>query len=508
LGFDGSEVAVKSGVFGHLVKLSGLAIVVSFALAMRQNPARADTTVSGATSASPASSSSSTSGKTTELAQASGTSSEEATIEQLRGEIEAERARTAILEKRLDEVERQQHETLPGGFHGTAGRAKEVTPGAAPAMPIEADIYDKGFFLRSHHQKFSLYINGLAQTRYTFFKPNSISQFGANNPAVSNFDLFLGRLAVSGNVFEPDLKYFFQIQGSTAGNSNTISLLDWFTSKTFNPYLTIQAGRSWTFYSYEYYDNPGTYLFADLSTAEYAFLLQRAIGLQISGQAGKLGYGAEVANSVPALDAAGQENLHGQMAYIGNLHYDILEPYGWEETDPTQEGAAKPELSLWASGMYNPVEYNSTFQNEVSGDKTYGSTASILFRYRYLSFQGTGYYRRTIQHLSLPSYDSWGFGEQAGYYLVPAQWEIAERITGVWWGAGEIPSTGGSENTWFSGPGDFSYHSVTEYSVGLNYYLYGHNAKIQAAYSYLAGQSFNDAGFGANRVWLQSQIMF
>lgn len=103
---------------------------------------------------------------------------------------------------------------------------------------------------------------------------------------------------------------------------------------------------------------------------------------------------------------------------------------------------------------------------------------------------------------------SWGFGEQAGYYLVPATWELAERVSGVWWGKGEIPATGGSEGVWYSGPGDFSYHKITEYSLGINYYLYGHNAKIQAAYSYLAGSSFSHAGFGANRLWLQSQVMF
>ncbi len=487
----------------HPAQASVLAIIFSFGALCWGSAGRADTAV-------PPTPSSSAGGKHIELAQASGSSPDGATIEQLRGEIEAERERTAILEQRLDEIQRQQQKqgNVLSGIHATIGRAREVTPGTAPNMPVEADIYNKGFFLKSKHEKFSLFINGLAQTRYTFFKPNSIGQFGADNPAVSNFDLFLGRLAFSGNVFEPDLKYFFQIQGSTAGNSNTISLLDWFTSKTFNPYLTIQAGRSWTFYTYEYYDNPGNYLFADLSTAEYAFLLQRAIGVQLSGQVGKLGYGGEVANSVPALDAGGQENLHGQMAYIGNLHYDILEPYGWVETDPSIEGATKPELTLWASGMYNPIEYASTFENELPGDKTFGSTASVLFRYGYLSFQGTGYYRRTIQHEGLPGYDSWGFGEQAGYYIVPGTWELAERVSGVWWGAGEIPSTGGSETTWFSGPGDFSYHSITEYSAGLNYYLYGHNAKIQAAYSYLAGQSFKDAGFGASRVWLQTQIMF
>jgi hypothetical protein len=342
--------------------------------------------------------------KGTQLAQAA--TSESDTVEQLRAEIEAEKARTAALEKRLDELESTEHQqsSFLSTLHTRLDRGAEITPGAGNAN-TEADIYNKGFFLQSKTGKFSLYINGLAQVRYTLFKANSVSQFGANNPAISNFDLFLGRVAFSGNVFEPDLKYFFQVQGSTAGNSNGISLLDWFMSKTVNPYLTVQAGRSWTFYTYEYYDNPGNYLFPDLSSAEYAFLLQRAIGLQVSGQAGRLGYGAEVANSVPALDAGGQENLQGQMAYIGNIHYDLLAPYGWIESEPTEAGAAHPELTLWASGMYNPVDYASTFQNVEPGDRTFGSTANVNFRYRYFTFQGSGYYRRTIQHTGLPSYD-------------------------------------------------------------------------------------------------------
>ena len=144
--------------------------------------------------------SSSSGGKHIELAQASGTSADAATIEQLRAEIEAERARTAALEQRLNEIEKEQQTqgNVLSRLHATIGRAREVTPGAAPDMPVEADIYNKGFFLKSKHEKFSLFINGLAQTRYTFFKPNSIGQFGADNPAISNFDVFLGTTRVLG----------------------------------------------------------------------------------------------------------------------------------------------------------------------------------------------------------------------------------------------------------------------------------------------------------------------
>ena len=45
-------------------------------------------------------------------------------------------------------------------------------------------------------------------------------------------------------------------------------------------------------------------------------------------------------------------------------------------------------------------------------------------------------------------------------------------------------------------------------SCGLNYYVHGHNAKIQMEYSYLHGNTFADKSFSANRVWTQIQIMF
>ncbi len=447
----------------------------------------------------------------TVLAEESTSSSSAATIAELRQEIDSERKRTAELEKRLDQIQEQQEsqaKTIKQLPKLNVGRAAEVTPGITTGL-APADIYNRGFFLQSNQKRFSLFINGLFQIRYTLFAPNSVIHYGALENTQNTFDVFLGRLAFSGSVFAPDLKYFAQIQASTAGNSNTISMLDWFVSKTFSQYLTVQAGRSWIPYTYEYYDNPGNYLFADLSTAEYAFLLQRAIGVQASGQVGNLSYAGEVMNSVPALDAAGQENLGSKMAYLGHLHYDLLQPYGYVESDPNPDGTWKPELTLWLSGMYNPVDYSSGFQNARAGDRTYGATPSILFRYGFLSFQGTGYYRRTLQAAGGgPSYDSWGYGEQAGYYLVPATWELAERVSGVWWGQPEIASTGGNQTNWFSGPTNFPYHRITEYSVGLNYYLFGHNAKVQGDYSYLAGSGFDNHSFGANRVELQTQVMF
>lgn len=429
--------------------------------------------------------------------------------EALQQQLNAERQHLESIEQRLDQTSAAPPATKPleAGVTPAAGMRE-----TGKIMP--ADIYNGGFFIETADKSYSLVANGLFQVRYTGFKPaNSVQPLGESSQGTNTFDVFLGRLALSGSVFQPSLKYFMQFQGSTAGNSNSISMLDWFTSRTFSPHLTLQAGRSWSPYSYEYYDNPGNYLFPDLSTAEYAFVLPRAIGFQAYGQAGRASYALMVANSIPALDAGGQENFDTKLAYIGHAQFDLLAPYGYVETDPA--GAAKPELTLWASGAYNPVNSSSGFENVTAGDTTAGATATLGFRYKYFTLQPTGYYRKTNPVGGGSSNNSWGYGEQAGIYLVPHKFEFGERISGVNWGAADYgagaPVPTGSalpiENAWFVGPG-FSYHRVQEDSGGLNYYVHGHNAKVQMEYSYLHGNTFSDRSFSANRVWIQTQIMF
>ena len=427
-------------------------------------------------------------------------------------QLNTERQRLEAIETRLDQA------STTASSAPTAKAVDsiaELPPGPGPAREyLPADIYNGGFFISTQDKSYSMYVNGLFQVRYTGFKPHvSVESLGESDVGTNTFDVFLGRLALSGSVFNPDLKYFLQLQGSTAGNSNTITMLDWFTSDTFSKQITVQVGRSWTPYSYEYYDNPGNYLFADLSTAEYAFTLPRAIGAQIYGAAGKASYALMIANSIPALDASGQENFSTKLAYIGHLQYDILAPYGYVETDPS--GAAKPELTFWGSAAYNPVNASSGFENLTAGDTTVNATSTIGFRYKFFTLQPTGYYRQTTPVSGAPAKNSWGYGEQAGIYLVPKKFEFDERISGVNWGAadygaGSTPATGSSlpvENTWYVGPG-FPYHRVAEDSAGFNYYLHGHNAKIQMSYSYLHGNTFADKSFAANRVWVQTQIMF
>jgi phosphate-selective porin OprO/OprP len=419
-------------------------------------------------------------------------------------QLNDERTRLVAIENRIDELE-----LTPAvkNVQTTIGRGAEATPGITSGL-APADIYNDGFFNSTADKSFSLYLNGLFQIRYTGFSPHeNVGHFGGSTQPSSNFDVYLGRFAASGTVFSPTLKYFLQFQGSTASNGNGITLLDCFTTKTISKYVTLQAGRSWTPYTYEFYVNPGDLLLPDISSAEYAFGLSRTIGVQAYGQAGKLSYAAMVANSIPALDASGHENFNTKVSYIGHFQYDILAPYGYAESDPGPLEANKPALTFWGSAAYNPVASDSSFENLAAGDRTANATSTLAFRYMRFTSQSTGYYRKTTPVRAAPAFNSWGFAQQAGFYILPGKLELAGRVSGVNWGAPNFPGSGFRVDTWFSGP-NFPYHRIDEDTLGINYYFHGHNAKLQVAYSYLHGNAFDGQKFGANRVWVQSQVMF
>ena len=115
------------------------------------------------------------------------------------------------------------------------------------------DVYDKGFFIRSKDGRYSLALNG-----------GSLYAYGQGN----NFDVALAHLAFY--VFDPKVKYFFQYETTTLGNSNRSTLLDWWM-QYHSPYLRAQAGRFLLPYSRQFYD-PGHLV---LSEADYAFNLGR-----------------------------------------------------------------------------------------------------------------------------------------------------------------------------------------------------------------------------------------
>ena len=109
-----------------------------------------------------------------------------------------------------------------------------------------------------------------------------------------------------------------------------------------------------------------------------------------------------------------------------------------------------------------------------------------------MSFQAAGYYRRNeFERLSQIGHD-WGYYGQPGYYLTE-RLELAGRVSGVDFQFANNPRTRGD---------------VREYTTGINYYLYGHNVKLQIDYSFLDGDPFVGKSTSDNRFRVQTQVLF
>lgn len=391
----------------------------------------------------------------------------------LRQELAKQRAYTEQLEKRIDAQEVKNE-----------ARAKAQADALAKLPEVG---YDDGFYIRSKDKPFSLVTNGFAQFRYTYNNADS-------TPTNQTFDVALARLAFSGNVFDSKLTYFTQLQGSTLGNNNNVTMLDWWMKYNFAPEFALQSGRFVLPYSRQFYTHPGNLLFSDLSEADYAFNLPRSIGAHVSGSIGPLSYHAAMLNSTRALDAPGQQNFGSNIGALGRLELAILKPYGYYETSP--KPVTEPQLSIGLAVAYNPIDGSSSFQNLISKDSTTNVTLDLGFRWDGVTFQSAGYYRRdNFTTPGLSDGDDWGYYSQLGYYLVPGKLELAGRISGVEF---DQPNVAGV------------YRRTTAYTTGLNYYFYGHNLKLQADYSFLDNDSFRGQASArdAHRVRLQAQFLF
>jgi hypothetical protein len=343
---------------------------------------------------------------------------------------------------------------------------------AAPAWAQGAKVPDN----------FTVGLNGFVQSRYTWLKPEGTD-------ASQNFDVALARLAVAGEAFDPKVTYMFQLEASTFGDSNRLTLLDGWMQYRFAPEAAVKAGRILLPYSRQFLTHPGNLLFTDLSAADYAFNLPRAIGVHVGGSHGRLGYDAAVANSVRALDAGGQQNRDGKLAVMGRAEFAVLGPYGYLESAPA--GSTPRQLSVGFAAAYNPVVEGSTFQNVRPGDRTAGYTVDAGYREGRVTVQAAGYERRN-ETAAADATDRGGY-VQAGVYVVPAKWEVASRVSLVDF---ERANTVGASS------------DIREYEVGINRYLHGHNVKVQGDAGLVRHTLFDNTRRDDRRVRVQFQLLF
>ena len=413
--------------------------------------------------------------------------------------------------------------------------------------------YDRGLYTQ-FKDKFQLKIRIRLQFRYTESSVNSA--YGAvgdtkNYPTisgtaitarklqedVSEFDVRRVRLVFEGFAFNPETTYFVQFRNDTNGTTtqptttrSTTQLYDAYVDLKQIPLANLRIGQYRTLFGRQEYVSSALLQFVDRNFVAEAFVPntidRRDQGITLLSDPAKhsVNYAFGVFNGVGinltrlGLNTPGNAN---ELMYVGRVTADVLGKPGYPEGDLGY--SRTPQLAVGASYGYDGgLQTNTTG----AGSNTQISTAiaslgngrllnqgvvnlgttgvDFIFKYKGLSFQGEGFVRNVDlrDQFLTPSLqrnhvgNATGFYVQGGYFLVPKTIEVVGRYSYM------DPDTLHTQDTLTSGLG------------GLNWYLSGHEHKLQLDFGVLTTHlSAADTGAGAvtlieNRARLQYTIVF
>jgi hypothetical protein len=456
------------------------------------------------------------------------------------GELEQKQSGTWLNAAREDEIRKIVQDVL-------ANSKTQTTTGEGSFG------YKNGFFIQTADQKFKLSIGGFLQARYTFAsnEARNPSSYASTPRAgdVNGFDFRRARLYFTGNVFSPDLTYCISYDfagdaadknplagvttnssGNVTGTSQTAiptdknyaQLVDVYIAYRFNDLFNVRVGTFLSpFTRVEYLVAGGQ--FPDIPVVAAPFDPVRSMGLSLYGQpikdrfayelninngqgANVLGRAAEVSTSTTTASNGGTTDnrmaayLRLQYAGAGKLSDFADEPDLRKDNRDLAwliEGAAGYESANTTSSAFPSPQGSATIpvgaqttagfvSYPLNGD-LFRATIDGSAKYQGWSFTGACFFQQINENpaaggstaptlpggYGLPGRSSFfelGYYGQAGYMLTK-QLELVAR-------AGQFITEGSSSR-------------MEEYALGLNYYVFGHNFKIQSDMTFIP----NAAGY-------------
>ena len=181
---------------------------------------------------------------------------------------------------------------------------------------------------------------------------------------------------------------------------------------------------------------------------------------------------------------ANQNNVNQKFMYLGRVVYSPFGPV------PYSQGAldtpASPKLSIGVAGAYLPglkPGERKTLAGPLGNTNivpvkshVYELTADLAFKYQNFSLEGSYDFRNIDPNKPGTPFgeeNAQGFYLQGGYFLIPKKFEVAARYAWV------DPND----------PNQKDDNKQQEYTGGLSYYMYGHQLKLQANYSFFRNQN-------------------
>lgn len=370
-----------------------------------------------------------------------------------------------------------------------SSRIDEMVATMAPVTGSVTHKLGKGYQLMDGD--FSLTLGGRAQVRFTYTDDG--------DEEVPNFSLPRVRLWLNGEAFENfSYKVQFDVAGDEAdsnvpngmGGSTLASsrnrlteLKDAYANYKHNDQLQVRFGQFKAPYSRQWLTSSSALQLVDRSLINSRFGIGRQVGIMVHGKAGEDGMFQYMAG---VFDGEGENRSNDDegLMWAGRVSFDPLGAAPKVEGDHRVGNDRPMLLSFGANAWYHQDD------NMVDGedDWSIGADGAIYVQ----GFSGLlEIHFRENGATSGADEEIFGILAQAGYFIVPAEFEVVARMT------------------WQDFDGS-SLEEISEYTVGFGYFpgLHGHNLKVQLDFTYVEECFVGGSSEDYWRIRIQFQIIF
>jgi hypothetical protein len=359
-------------------------------------------------------------------------------------------------------------------------------PGDDPLTPRYevGAVFDKGVFIRGvepDRDPYSMYIGARLQLRHTGFTrtADEWTDSTGNTREIrnrNNFDAERVRLNLQGTAVDPNLSYYFILDGDSDGQSNVDMLFYAFTYK-FDDALQLRAGRWKAASDREWLVSSRFLTLSDRSMATEYFRAGITDGLWLLGDLGDgWHYETSLSNGLRSSTRRGFE-YDDNLGLTATLYHDPLGDFGPDLID--YACSASPLVRYGASAAFDKTDDRSDVGFPLGDDNFVTISdgteladvgalgpgarvvsdrilkASLDYGMKYRGwFLSTEWFFRSIQDIAatapifVSQIDDHGYRLDTGVFIVPKRLDVIGRVSHV------------------SGPFGDSY----EYACGGNYY--------------------------------------
>lgn len=346
----------------------------------------------------------------------------------------------------------------------TKAEAQKATSGGASKV-----YYNNGTRMEFPDSGFTIKVNTLIQTRYTF--TDADEDVGDKN--TSSFSVQKARLYVTGTAMHEEFAYY--LNGDFAGSS--ASLRDAWLQWNACDWASLRMGQWKTAISRQFVNSDEKLQFPDRSTASDYFNLGRQQGVMASSKwmdgavTGSVGVYNGI-NEGEGINSVGTDTKHTGVVALRWNPMGQMDSYAEGDVDWTEE------MAVSVGGAYAYSQFGS------DGDR-HNLSLDANLKSNGFSAHGEFFWANNDEGSGDDS-NPIGFYLQAGYFLDPKTWEIAARYS-------LVTCDDGSAYGSCAGVDD-----KNEVTAGINYYWWKHNLKAQFAYVYENDSSAGDGGEDEN----------